>query len=131
MQFSAYQMFKYVVVWATGLAMDALHIYVGLAVLFGAAALLRRPLGSWLPWLAVVLAACAGEVLDVRDDMRVLGYWQWQASVHDIWNTLFWPTTLVIMARTGVLSRLIAGARRPRADARGAVTAEPRETPEG
>jgi len=37
----------------------------------------------------------------------------------------------VIMARTGVLSRLIAGARRPRADARGAVTAEPRETPEG
>ena len=112
MQFSVYQMFKYAVVWATGLAMDALHVYVGLAVLLAAAAVLRRPLGSWLPWLAVLAAACAGELLDIRDDLRILGFWEWQASVHDIWNTLFWPSVFTLLARTGVLSRLIAGRER-------------------
>lgn len=119
-QVSVYQMFKYAVVWLTGLAMDALHIYVGLIVLLGVAAVFRRPLGSWLPWTVVVLAACAGELLDVCDDLRTLGYWDWRASIHDVWNTLFWPTVLTVLARTGILGRLIDGRRE-------APSAEPRE----
>jgi hypothetical protein len=124
---SVYQMFKYVVVWLTGLAMDALHIYVGLIVWLAVAMVFKRRLGSWLPWAAVLAAACAGEALDFFDDLRTLGYWDWRASVHDIWNTLFWPTAFTILARSGILGRLLDGPR----SADREVTAEPRETREG
>jgi len=106
MGYSAYQYLKLDLVAFTGLAKDALHIYVGLGVMFAAALIFRRPLSSPLPWLAVLAASCAGELLDMRDDLRTVGQWHWQGSVHDLWNTLFWPTVILVLARTGVLDRL-------------------------
>lgn len=54
-----------------------------------------------LPWLAgwlfVFILACAGEWVDRRDDMASFGYWRWQASAHDVLNTLFWPTVLTLL----------------------------------
>lgn len=111
MELSGYQMLKFALLWTTGLSRDALHIYVGLGVLLVSAALMRRPLGSLLPWLAVLAAACAGEALDLRDDLRTMTTWAWQASAHDLWNTLFWPTVLTLLARAGVLARLLGDRR--------------------
>lgn len=103
---SDYQLFKLVMQSWTQLDKDALHIYVGLAVMFLSALLSGRSLRSPLPWCAVLLAACLGEALDWRDDTRLFGRWHWQGSVHDLWNTLFWPSVILLFARTGVLERL-------------------------
>jgi hypothetical protein len=48
------------------------------------AILLRRPLSSFVPLVAALLAALAGEALDLRDDVRSLGYWRWQAGLGDV-----------------------------------------------
>lgn len=105
METSAVQAVKLAIVAATGLSKDALHIYVGLAVFLIVAAVSKRSVSSWLPWLAVLLLATLGELVDMRDDLLSLGYWRWSASLHDIINTILWPTVLLVLARaTGVLA---------------------------
>jgi hypothetical protein len=75
--------------------------------MFGSAMFFRWELRSLLPWLMVVLAAVCGEMLDMYDDLiGSPGYWQWEMSAHDIANTLFWPTILLLLARSGVWSRV-------------------------
>jgi hypothetical protein len=101
METSAVQSIKLAIVAATGLSKDALHIYVGLAVFLAAAVVLRKPLRSIVPWLVIVAMAIAGEVLDMRDDVASLGYWRWGASLHDIINTIFWPTVLFLIPKFG------------------------------
>ena len=104
METSAVQSIKLAIVTATGLSKDALHIYVGLAVFLAAAVVLHKPLRSIVPWLVIFAMAIAGEVLDMRDDIASLGYWRWGASLHDVLNTLFWPTVLLLIAKLGFLS---------------------------
>ena len=99
MTLSSFQSFKLSVVAATGLTKDALHIYVGLTIFLLVVLLFRRSPRSWAPWGAVLIAACIGEFLDMRDDIRSLGHWRWLASLHDIVNTMFWPTVLMLLAR--------------------------------
>ncbi|MBC7986838.1 MAG: hypothetical protein H7X93_09250 [Sphingomonadaceae bacterium] len=81
------------------LSRDALHVHIGLAIYLGAALILRRGLGSWLPLLAVVVAALAGEAWDWIDDARRgyehMVYRHW----HDLVNTLMWPAVLFALAR--------------------------------
>jgi 2-methylcitrate dehydratase PrpD len=89
-----------------GLPKDALHIYVGLAVFLVAAALTRRPLGSWLPIAAAIAAAVAGEAWDVAETRAAGARIHWDRNWHDIWNTCFWPFLLFLLARyTRLLSR--------------------------
>jgi cell shape-determining protein MreD len=99
METSAIQSIKLAIVAATGLSKDALHIYVGLAVFLAAAIVLRKPLRSNVPWFVVVSVVITGEVLDMRDDISSLGYWRWGASLHDILNTLFWPSIFLLLAK--------------------------------
>src|SRR5471030_1666390 len=99
METSAAQAIKLAIVSATGLSKDTLHVYVGLAVFLAAALVLRKPLRSPLPWLVALVIAVLGEIVDMRDDISSLGYWRWAASVHDIVNTIFWPTVLLGLAR--------------------------------
>jgi hypothetical protein len=96
---STVQAIKLAIVAATGLSKDALHIYVGLGVYLLAALALRKRLQSLAALLAVVLVACLGEVLDMRDDIHSLGYWRWSASLHDVVNTSFWPFVLFSLGR--------------------------------
>ena len=103
---SALQTAKFWLLQHLGLAKDALHIYVALTLFLGSAILFRWPLRSWKPWGVVAFAAVAGEIWDVYDTisqgMRVRPSANW----HDIWNTLFWPTVLMLLARfTRVLKR--------------------------
>lgn len=95
------QSLKLAVVDATGLSKDALHIHVGLLVYVGTALLARRPLQSATPWMAVLLVALLGEAIDLRSEFAEVGQLRWAASVHDLVNTLLWPTALLVGLRIG------------------------------
>ena len=91
---------------ASNLGKDALHVYVGLAVMLLVVIAFRRSLGDWRPLAAVALASVAGEVWDVIDTWSHGGSPRWDANWKDIWNTMFWPTILFGLARfTKVLKR--------------------------
>lgn len=102
MEPSTFQSIKLAIVKTVGLSRDALHIYVGLTVFLATAALMRKSLRSMVPWFAVIVVAVACEMLDMRDDFARFGYWRWRASLHDILNTLFWPTVFFLLTRFGI-----------------------------
>jgi hypothetical protein len=91
---------KLAVLAAINLSKDALHIHVGLLVYLTAIAMTRRPVGSLLPWSAVLITALMGETFDMRDDVATLGQWRWVDSAHDVVNTVLWPTILLMLAKT-------------------------------
>jgi hypothetical protein len=64
---------------------------------------LRRSLASARPWLAVLAVACIAEIWDMSDDLVAFGRLRWEASLHDLINTLIWPTILLFLARSGAL----------------------------
>lgn len=82
-----------------GMSRDALHVHIGLAVFFVTMLLLRRRIGDWLPWAVALVVALAGETWDIRDrwvagmDADPVGH------MHDIVNTMFWPTVITIFGR--------------------------------
>ncbi|MBA3878828.1 MAG: hypothetical protein C0500_03830 [Sphingobium sp.] len=83
----------------TDLAKDALHIYVALGLFFGSALLFGWKLSSWKPWSVVLAAALLGEAWDIRDRIASgmpLDLW---GDWHDIWNTMFWPSVILLLAR--------------------------------
>jgi hypothetical protein len=91
---------------ASGLAKDALHIHVGMAAFLGSALLFRWPLASLRPLLVAAAVALAGEAWDIVDNVRSGAPMQWAGHWHDIWNTLFWPTAILLLARfTPLLKR--------------------------
>ena len=96
---SFFQSLKMDIVGLTGLSKDALHVYLGLVAWLLAAALLRRSITTLRPWLAVLVVAIGIECFDAFDDWVDLGHWRYRASLHDIVNTMFWPTVLALLAR--------------------------------
>jgi len=97
---SALQAIKSWLVDHLGLAKDALHIYVALGLFLGTALLFGWKLSSWRPWAIVAAAAIVGELWDLWDSLGYhtpINLW---ASWHDIWNTLFWPSVILVLART-------------------------------
>ncbi|WP_066794309.1 hypothetical protein [Sphingomonas soli] len=81
------------------LAKDALHIYVGLLLFFGVALAFRWPVRSWKPLAVVLAAALIGEAWDLRDSVAFdtpINLW---ANWHDVWNTMFWPCAILLLAR--------------------------------
>ena len=82
---------------------DALHIYVGLAVLLVMAFVFRKKLSSLIPLSMVFLVAVVGEIVDMRDDLMTAGYWRLRASLHDVVNTVFWPTVLTMLHKAGLI----------------------------
>jgi hypothetical protein len=103
---SVLQSAKLLLMEASNLSKDALHVYVGLAVMLLVVLVLKRSLGDWRPLAAVAFASIAGELWDVIDTFSHGGRPRWQANWKDIWNTMFWPTILFGLARfTKVLKR--------------------------
>ncbi|HEY0627342.1 MAG TPA: hypothetical protein VGD10_11490 [Allosphingosinicella sp.] len=103
---SPLQSAKVVVMEATQLGKDALHIYVGLGVMLLVVIAFRKSLRDWQPIAAVLLVALAGEIWDVVDTFAHGGRPKWNANWKDVWNTMFWPTILFLLARfTRILKR--------------------------
>lgn len=81
------------------LAKDALHIYVALILFFGSMLLLGWKVGQARPLLLVLFAALLGEGWDLRDSLTwhtPIDLW---ANWKDVWNTLFWPAAITLLAR--------------------------------
>ena len=94
-----FQQFKTVALDATGLGKDALHIYAGMALFLGVR-LLWRWRGGWtLAWLAVLAMACTAEWGDIKAEAANTALQPDAAHWHDIWNTMFWPTVLLLVGR--------------------------------
>jgi hypothetical protein len=81
------------------LAKDALHIYVALILFFGSMLIWRWRPGQWKPWLLVLAAALAGEAWDIFDTITYERKVYWAANWKDVWNTMFWPTAILLLAR--------------------------------
>jgi hypothetical protein len=78
-----------------------LHVSLGLLVFFMTMAVLRRPMGSVWPWLAVVFFEGINEYLG----MVLTGTWNWPDTKLDILFTLLWPSLFFAAARIGVIPR--------------------------
>ncbi|GAA4643640.1 hypothetical protein GCM10023115_16000 [Pontixanthobacter gangjinensis] len=106
--------FKIAIVDFTGLAKDALHIYVALGVFIAACLIFRWRALEWKPVLLVLAVAICGEIFDMRhnalreNDPFVL------ASLHDVWNTLLVPLIIFAAAR---YSRIFEKPKPPKAEA--------------
>jgi hypothetical protein len=96
---SSYQQAKLYLVDNLHLAKDALHIYVALAVFFGACLVFRWKASQWKPLLAVVAVACAGEIWDLHDTMAAGLPVDPAGHAKDIANTLLVPAVIVLLAR--------------------------------
>lgn len=96
---SLFEARKLSVIDATGLGKDALHIYFGLALFLTVRLLWRRPGGWVVAWLAVLAMACGGEWLDMSVEAGKSAIQPDAAHWHDIWNTMFWPTVLLLVGR--------------------------------
>ena len=83
----------------TGLSRDALHVYAGMLVFLLAAVILRKSLRSPVPWILTVAVACGMEVVDAIDSTLSVGHFWLRGSAHDVINTTFWPTVLLLVCR--------------------------------
>jgi hypothetical protein len=96
---SPFQQFKRFLVENVGLAKDGLHIYIGLILFFGSMLLMRWPARSFRPWLVALAGAVTGEMIDLSEDIAFHRFVYLPANWHDIWNTMFWPTVIFMLAR--------------------------------
>ena len=91
------QLFKEFMIGATGLGKDALHVYAGLLLLIGVRLLWRRRGGWVLGWLAALAVALFVEWLDIRTELIQANLRPDVEHWKDIWNTMFWPSVLLIL----------------------------------
>lgn len=80
-----------------GLTNDAMHVHGALLILCVSAILLRRRPDSLWCWLIVFLAELFNEYADLRG--AAPGESTIDAALHDIYNTMFWPTFILILGR--------------------------------
>jgi cell shape-determining protein MreD len=83
----------------TGLEKDALHIHVALILYLGAALLFRRSPRLWPAWLLVLGVELANESYDLWQQAADGDAPRWTESLKDLWNTMLWPTALLLLAR--------------------------------
>jgi hypothetical protein len=80
-----------------GLTNDAMHIHGALLILSVSALVLRRRPDSPWCWLIVCIAELFNEYADLRG--AAAGEATIDAALHDVYNTMFWPTVLLILGR--------------------------------
>lgn len=79
----------------TGASDSLLHVHAGMAVLLVARVATGRSLATPIPFLVVLVAAIANEIMD----RLTYGSWRWWDTSLDLLNTLFWPLVLMIGLR--------------------------------
>lgn len=82
------------------LSKDALHIYAALVIQLAACFIMRKSLGSILPWCTVLALELINEGLDLLFELEPsIQQWQIKGGMHDIVNTMALPTILLILVR--------------------------------
>jgi hypothetical protein len=91
--------FKEVVVTYVGLERDALHIHGALLIYIVSMGIFRQSRRSRLPWLVVLAAALLNEAVDLLAMAPYFNRLIAEATIKDIWNTMLWPTVLLLVGR--------------------------------
>ncbi len=94
---------KLLIVEYSGLAKDALHIYVALIIFIGACLIFKWKAWQWKPVLLVLAVAIIGEVFDMRYNQLRENDPFVRSSLHDIWNTLLVPLIIFTAARYSLI----------------------------
>jgi hypothetical protein len=92
---------------ATAVSTESLHIIGGVLILFGAAALFRKPVSSRAPWLVVLAFTCFNEFIDLSISQWPHPGMQFGESVKDVFLTMLLPSILLFTANKtpGLYSR--------------------------
>lgn len=101
------------VVRLSGLPDPALHALLGLAIYLVAAIVLRRGLGSWLPWLITLGVQLVNEVADIGRDLLDGEIFRWRGSLIDTVVTIAMPTLLLLIGKLYTASRTRSQASPP------------------
>ncbi len=97
---NSFQAFKIHLVELSGLGKDAMHVHIGLAIFIIVRLLWRWRFGWVVAWLCALAVAGGGEWLDLKANADGSDALKPDASHwHDLWNTMFWPTILLIFGR--------------------------------
>lgn len=80
-----------------GLTNDAMHVHGALLIVCVSALVLRRRPDSLWCWIIVFIAELFNEYADLRGSAP--GEATMDAALHDIYNTMFWPTVILILGR--------------------------------
>jgi hypothetical protein len=83
----------------SGLEKDALHIHGALLLYLLAMVLFRQTRRSRFPWLFVLVVELANEAYDLRFQYLSKIPFLWGESAKDLWNTMLWPTVLLLIGR--------------------------------
>lgn len=78
---------------------DALHVWVGVLLQLGVAAVTKRPISSWTPWLAVFGFEIANELSDFWFERWPDTAMQVGEGAKDLILTMLLPTVLLIATR--------------------------------
>ena len=116
-----FQDIKIVLIDATGLGKDALHIYVSLAVFFGSCLWFGWRAWNVGPRLMVAVDAILGELWDISDSLKYDAAIEPASHIKDLVNTMLVPTIIMAVARYTPLFR------RRREDTDGGLTVQPVE----
>ena len=102
-----YSTFKNLLVDYVGLEKDAVHIHVALLLYILALWLFRQSRRSRFPWLFVFAIQSANEIHDLIYNWPDGPAWALSESAKDMWNTMLWPTVLLVVGRyTNWFSRI-------------------------
>jgi len=89
--------YKFWLIETVGLTNDAMHVHGSLLILCVSAVVLRRRPDSPWCWLIVFVAELFNEYADLRG--AAAGEATIDAALHDVYNTMFWPTLFLILGR--------------------------------
>lgn len=78
---------------------DALHVLVGVLAWLLVAVIVRRPLSSWTPWLALAVMTAFNEAVDLWNEQWPDPGMQYGEGAKDLVLTLFLPTLLLLGVR--------------------------------
>lgn len=84
---------------ALAIGHDTLHLFIGVLLLLLAAALLRKPVSSWQPWLVVFAGTCLNELADLWVEEWPEPAMQYGEALKDLLLTMVLPTLLLVTTR--------------------------------
>lgn len=90
-----YESLKTQAVTWVGITNAEFHIHAGMLIYLATALILRKPLRSPIPLLAVIAAEAANEYLDFLASSS----WRWPDTSRDALFTLLWPIAIFTLAR--------------------------------
>jgi cell shape-determining protein MreD len=82
-----------------GLEQDALHIHGAILLYILAMFAFRQTRKSRFPWLFVLAAELANESYDLLHQHNLGEPLRWGESLKDLWNTMLWPSVLLLVGR--------------------------------